>query len=64
MDVQGVEQVSPHYEHFSFARRHALVLWGGFIALRFVANTEDLYMFGRTASNAWLFMFAYLYFWT
>ena len=31
-ELRGPEQVSPHYEHFSMARRHALVFMGGLIA--------------------------------
>eukprot|EP00919_Chromeraceae_sp_WS-2016_P002607 GHVR01006371.1.p1 GENE.GHVR01006371.1~~GHVR01006371.1.p1 ORF type:complete len:191 (+),score=4.30 GHVR01006371.1:146-718(+) len=63
-DLYGPEQVSAHYEHFSFARRHALIFWGGFFVIRFVARTDDLYMFGKTALKAWIFLFSYLYFFT
>lgn len=61
-DLLGAEQVSPHYENFSMARKHALFLWGGFIALRWIAGSEDFYLFARNASGAWFFIFAYLYF--
>jgi len=62
-ELRGPEQVSPHYEHFSFARRQALIFIGGLIALRFIANTEDFFMFAQTATWLWSFYFAYNYFW-
>jgi len=63
-EVTGPEQVSPHYEHFSFARRHALTFWAGFLLLRFVGSTEDIFMFAQSSTQAWMFMFSYLYFYT
>jgi hypothetical protein len=63
-EVAGPEQVSAHYEHFSFARRHALTFWAGFFVLKFVGNTEDIFMFAKSSTQAWLFMFSYLYFYT
>ena len=63
-EVVGPEQVSPHYEHFSFARRHALTFWGGLIALRFIASTEDFFMFAESATGAWSFLFSYVYLYT
>jgi hypothetical protein len=62
-DLRGPEQVSPHYEHFSFARRQALVFLGGLVALRFIASTEDFFVFAQSATWAWTFYFAYNYFW-
>lgn len=62
-EAKGPEQVSPHYEHFSMARRHAVIFMGGLIALRFIASTEDFFMFGETGTYAWTFYFAYNYFW-
>lgn len=62
-DLRGAEQVSPHYEHFSFARRQALLFVGGLAALRFMATTEDLWMFAQSATWAWTFYFAYSYYW-
>jgi hypothetical protein len=61
--LRGPEQVSPHYEHFSFARRQALLFVGGLAALRFIASTEDFFMFAQSATWAWTFYFAYSYFW-
>ncbi len=63
-EVTGPEQVSPHYEHFSFARRHALTFWAGFLLLRFVGSTEDIFMFAQSSTQAWVFLFSYLYFYT
>ena len=63
-EVAGPEQVSPHYEHFSFARRHALTFWGGLLLLRFVGTTEDIFWFAQQSTQAWCFLFAYLYFYT
>ena len=63
-EVVGPEQVSPHYEHFSFARRNALTFWAGLILLRFVGTTEDIFMFAQSSTQAWCFLFAYLYFYT
>ena len=63
-EVSGPEQVSAHYEHFSFARRHALTFWAGFFLLRFVGSTEDIFMFAQSSTQAWLFLFSYLYFYT
>lgn len=54
--------MSPHYEHFTFARRYALTFLGGLIVLQFMANTEDIYMFARGGTGAWVFLFSYLYF--
>ena len=62
-ELRGPEQVSPHYEHFSMARRQALIFLGGLIALRFIASTEDFFMFGQSGTYAWTFYFAYNYFW-
>jgi hypothetical protein len=62
-ELRGPEQVSPHYEHFSFARRQALIFLGGLVVLRFIANTEDFFMFAQTGSFAWTFYFAYNYIW-
>ena len=62
-ELRGPEQVSAHYEHFSFARRQALIFAGGLIALRFIAHTEDFFMFAQTGTYAWSFYFAYNYFW-
>ena len=62
-ELRGPEQVSPHYEHFSMARRHALIFLGGLIAMRFIASTEDFFMFGQTGTYAWTFYYAYSYFW-
>lgn len=62
-ELYGPEQVSPHYEHFSMARRHALIFLGGLIALRFIASTEDFFMFGQSGTYAWTFYYAYNYFW-
>ncbi len=61
--MRGAEPVSPHYEHFSFARRQALIFLGGLGVLRFIASTEDFFMFAQTATWAWTFYFAYSYFW-
>lgn len=36
---------------------------GGLIALRFIATTEDFFMFAQSATLAWTFYFAYNYFW-
>ena len=63
-EVTGPEQVSPHYEHFSFARRHALTFWAGFLLLRFVGTTEDIFMFAQSSTQAWVFLFSYMYFYT
>ena len=63
-EVSGPEQVSAHYEHFSFARRHALTFWAGFFLLRFIGNTEDIFMFAKSSTQAWVFLFSYLYFYT
>lgn len=63
-EVSGPEQVSAHYEHFSFARRHALTFWAGFLLLRFVGTTEDIFMFAQSSTQAWVFLFSYLYFYT
>lgn len=63
-EVTGPEQVSAHYEHFSFARRHALTFWAGFLLLKFVGTTEDIFMFAQSSTQAWVFMFSYLYFYT
>lgn len=63
-EVAGPEQVSAHYEHFSFARRHALTFWAGLLLLRFVGSTEDIFMFAQSSSQAWVFLFSYLYFYT
>jgi len=38
-DLVGPEQVSPHYEHFSHARRHAIIFFAGLAILRFIAGT-------------------------
>lgn len=62
-ELRGPEQVSPHYEHFSMARRHALIFLGGLVALRFIASTEDFFMFGQSGTYAWTFYYAYNYFW-
>lgn len=62
-DLRGAEPVSPHYEHFSFARRHALIFLGGLGVLRFIAATEDFFMFAQSATWAWTFYYAYSYFW-
>ena len=62
-ELRGPEQVSPHYEHFSMARRQALIFLGGLIALRFIATTEDFFMFAQTGTYAWTFYFAYNYLW-
>lgn len=62
-ELRGAEQVSPHYEHFSFARRQALIFLGGLGVLRFIASTEDFFMFAQSATWAWTFYFAYSYFW-
>lgn len=62
-ELRGAEQVSPHYEHFSMARRQALIFVGGLIALRFIASTDDLFLFGQSGTYAWTFYFAYNYFW-
>jgi len=62
-DLRGAEPVSPHYEHFSFARRQALIFLGGLGVLRFIASTEDFFMFAQSATWAWTFYFAYTYFW-
>ena len=35
---------------------------GGLIALRFIASTEDFFMFGQTGTYAWTAYFAYNYF--
>lgn len=61
-DLHGQEQVSAHYEHFSFARRHALIFFGGLAALKYIAYTEDFYMFARSAIYSWTFFYAYTYF--
>ena len=45
------------------ARRHALIFMGGLVALRFIASTEDFFMFGQTGTYAWTFYYAYNYFW-
>jgi hypothetical protein len=55
--------VSPHYEHFSFARRQALLFVGGLAVLRFLASTEDFFHFAQSGTYAWTFYFAYNYFW-
>lgn len=62
-ELRGAEPVSPHYEHFSFARRQALIFLGGLGVLRFIASTEDFFMFAQSATWAWTFYFAYSYFW-
>lgn len=62
-ELRGAEQVSAHYEHFSMARRQALIFVGGLIALRFIASTDDFFMFGQSGTYAWVFYFAYNYFW-
>jgi len=62
-ELRGPEQVSPHYEHFSMARRQGLIFLGGLIALRFIASTEDFFMFGQSGTYAWCFYYAYSYFW-
>jgi len=31
--------------------------------MRFIASTEDFFMFGQSATWAWTFYFAYSYFW-
>lgn len=59
----GPEQVSPHYEHFSFARRQALIFFGGMAVLRWIAHTEDFYMFAYSGTYAWTFYFGASYFW-
>ena len=43
-DLMGAEQVSPHYENFSMARKHLLLFWGGFITLRLLADSPDFYI--------------------
>lgn len=63
-EISGPEQVSAHYEHFSFARRHALTFWAGLLLLRFVGSTEDIFMFAQSSGQAWVFLFSYLYFYT
>jgi hypothetical protein len=63
-EISGPEQVSAHYEHFSFARRHALTFWAGLIVLRFMATTEDIFMFAQSSTQAWFFLFSYMYFYT
>ena len=62
-ELRGPEQVSAHYEHFGFARRQALIFIGGLIALRFIANTPDFFMFAQTGTWAWSFYFGYNYIW-
>lgn len=62
-ELRGPEQVSAHYEHFSFARRQALIFLGGLAVLRFIASTEDFFMFAQSATWAWTFYFGYSYFW-
>jgi hypothetical protein len=47
MDFIGVEQVSPHFENFGFARKNALLMWGGLLVMKFLAETEDFFMFAR-----------------
>ena len=39
MEVLGAEQVSPHFENFGFARKNALLLWGGLLVMKFFAET-------------------------
>jgi hypothetical protein len=62
-ELRGAEPVSPHYEHFSYARRQALIFIGGLAVLRFIASTEDFFVFAQSATWAWTFYFAYSYFW-
>ena len=45
------------------ARRQALIFLGGLIALRFIASTDDFFVFGQTGTYAWTFYYAYNYFW-
>jgi len=45
------------------ARRHALIFLGGLIALRFIASTEDFFVFGQSGTYAWTFYYAYNYIW-
>ena len=61
-DLMGPEQVSPHYENFGLARRYALFFWGGFITLRFIASSEDFFLYAKSSVGAWTFIFDYLYF--
>jgi hypothetical protein len=61
-EVSGPEQVSPHYENFSFARRHAITFWMGLLLLRFLGSTEDIFVFAQSSVQAWCFLFSYLYF--
>jgi len=44
------------------ARRYALFFWGGFITLRFLASSPDIYLWAQGAVGAWTFIFGYLYF--
>jgi hypothetical protein len=61
-DLMGAEPVSPHYENFGFARKHGLFFCAGYIILRFMADTEDIYLFARSSLFSWSFIFGYLYF--
>lgn len=61
-DLFGPEQVSPHYEHFSMSRRHALIFFGGVVGLRLVSSFEDISLFAQNALGAWIFLYSYLYF--
>jgi hypothetical protein len=40
-----------------------LIFIGGLIALRFIANTPDFFMFAQTGTWAWSFYFGYNYIW-
>lgn len=64
VDFLGGEQVSAHYENFGMARKEALVFWGGYIALSFIADTPDFHFFAQSAALFWLFGFSYMYFFT
>lgn len=46
------------------ARREALIFWGAYIAMRFIADTPDFHYFADASAGAWAFAFSYLYFWT
>lgn len=46
------------------ARRDALTFWAGYFILRYIANTPDIHYYAEASVGAWMFVWAYLYFWT
>lgn len=46
------------------ARRDALIFWGGYFIMRFMADTPDISQFASASLGAWFFTWSYLYFWT